>query len=251
MCGMMNREPTTQPAMETRTHRLLKRLAVRFLRSRGVHAAAMEVTCPISNYRVDVAGWQDRFSGFSNAEPRTIVIECKQDRSDFLRDSHQMEGLLARRRALTRIRRAIERERIPIEEPHLRANGSSLFPEMDTWDYAASRLPGYAKVLRKLRRIDEQLHGETKFHRIAHYRLADQLYVLAPRGIVRRCEVPPGWGLLECPKSWFDDEASRDRLDHPPLPSVAVEAPALMPLARHRDRLLRNIAVAASYAAIR
>lgn len=248
--------------MEGRGHRRLKRLAMLFLREHGVHAAAMEVTCPISRYRVDVAGVRDAASkrstrshrnGISQLEQSVcgIMIECKAARSDFLSDSRLAPKLLKRRRELEMFRRSIEQNRIPFEEPHLRREGSSLFPELDDWDYHESQLASYREVLRKLRRIEAQLYGETKFHMIARYQLADRLYIAAPRGIMRRSELPTGWGLLECPPQWLDEQAENDRLDDPPRLRVAVEPARLSCREDRRMRLLRNVAVAASYAAYR
>ena len=45
---------------ETIQHRELKRLAVAWLRRLGCSAVAMEVRCPLSRWRVDVAGWFER-----------------------------------------------------------------------------------------------------------------------------------------------------------------------------------------------
>jgi len=250
--------------MEGRGHRRLKTLAMVFLREHLVHAAAMEVRCPISRYRVDVAGIRDaarlgrsaRTGPVNGAKPAaqsacSIMIECKAARSDFLSDNHITPRLLRRRCELDAMRRSIEQHRIPFEEPHLRRHGSSLFPELDEWDYHASELASYREVMRKLRRIEAQLYGETKFHMIARYQLADRLYVAAPQGMIRRGELPTGWGLLECPPQWLDGEAHRDRLDEPPLLRIAVESPQHSSRDEHRHRLLRNIAVAASYAAYR
>ena len=177
---------------------------------------------------------------------RTILIECKQSRADFLRDDQQRESLLALREKLEGIRRSIEERRIKREEPHLRDTESSLFAELEVWDFAASRLPAYRRVLSALRRLDEKLHGQTKFCMIGRYRLADWLYVAAPRGLIRRRELPDGWGLLECSPRWLDPEAAGEDLWSTPGLEVTVEAPLLSSRDRHRRRLLRNIAVAAS-----
>jgi hypothetical protein len=93
--------------------------------------------------------------------------------------------------------------------------------------------------------LDRQLHGETKFFMVARYRLADRLYIAAPRGMIRPRELPRGWGLLECPGRRLDGVAAAGGLADPPL-HVAVEAPPQSTRPEHRVRLLRNIAVAAS-----
>jgi hypothetical protein len=220
------------PAVETSAHLQLKRLAIRFLRERGCQAVATEVRCPIARYRVDVAGYLDR-------PPATAVIECKQSRSDFLRDQREADRLLDLRDELERLREHIEQSRIKTHEPHLRRSESSLFPELEDWDFGSSRLRGYRALLRKIHHVDQQLHGETKFFMVARYRLADRLYLAAPRGMIRRRDLPRGWGLLEC---------SRRR----PTSGlhIAIDAPPQSTRSRHRVRLLRNIAVAASRAAL-
>ena len=74
---------------------------------------------------------------------------------------------------------------------------SSLFPELDDWDLhpvAYRPITVYAIGCS----VDEKLHGHTKFHFIARYRLADRLYLACPKGLIQRGKVPGGWGLLEC-----------------------------------------------------
>jgi hypothetical protein len=215
--------------METDAHRGLKRLAVGWLRARGCQAVALEVRCPISRYRADVAGYLDRVPPL-----RTVVVECKQSRSDFLRDVASKDTLLAERRELQSIRDSLERQ-VMRDEPQLRRDGTSLFPALDEWDFESSRRTSYRRLVRRLRRLDKRLHGETKFCMMSRYRLADQLYLAAPRGMIRGPELPGGWGLLEM------------RGD-PPRLEMIVEAPVLGSRADFQQRLLRNIAVAASFA---
>lgn len=245
---------------ETIQHRELKRLAVEWLRRLGCSAVAVEVRCPLSRWRVDVAGWFEGDEGRSGPQGplfeaeegergtgrgRTILVECKQSRSDFLRDDADQASLVRTREHLERRRAEIEEQRIKPREPHLRRGGSALFPELETWDFAASRIDSYRRVVRELRRVEKRLHGETKFGLMSRYRLADHLYLFTPSGLLRRSELPRGFGLIE---------ASAMRLRHPmpvdpeaPLPiSERVPAPALHCDPEHRVRLLRNLAVAAS-----
>jgi len=174
--------------METIAHRQLKRLARQFLRKLGCLAVAEEVRCPISRYRVDVAGYLDRKPRFRGrgirgqgcdaglwitspglqslyeslndagrwwrCRPRTVIIECKQSRADFLRDGRHLERLIALRDQLECFRGSIEEHRIKSIEPHLRRPGSSLFPELDEWDFHESRLPSYRELMRKLRQVE-------------------------------------------------------------------------------------------------
>lgn len=228
-------------AGETNQHRELKRLAREWLRRRGCCAVATEVRCPLARWRVDVAGWLEHADG----RVETIIIECKQSRADFLRDDADREELLRLRTHLESRRDEIEETRVKPREPHLRRSGSALFPELETWDFAASRIDSYRRVLRELRQVEKRLHGETKFGLLARYRLADRLLLFTPSGLIRRTEVPRDWGLLE---------ASGMRLRHPmpldaeaPLPMrERVPAQELDSPQQRRIRLLRNIAVAAS-----
>lgn len=237
--------------METQAHQQLKWLAASFLRSLGCLAVAMEVRCPISRYRIDVAGHCDTDPVEHCRRPaKTVVVECKQSRADFLRDRTQMERLLRIRNHLERVRLSIEEHRIKIEEPQLRVRGSSLFESLDDWNFAASRLPSYRRTLRRQRRIDQQIYGETKFFLMARYRLADQMFIAAPRGMIWPCELPRGWGLLECPMDGLESLADSDRLEEPPSLTVRVDACEQNTHPERRLRWLRNIAVAASFAAL-
>ncbi|MCH8153056.1 MAG: hypothetical protein IH830_11890 [Planctomycetes bacterium] len=256
--------------METPAHQHLKSFAMGFLRGLGCQAVATEVRCPISQYRVDVAGYLDtvalgqrsqpsqrrragpavgiaepRRSRRQRCDPRTIVIECKQSRADFLRDRREADRLLALRSELERIRRHIEERQIKVYEPHLRRSGSSLFPELEVWDFSASRQRAYRQVIQRIRRVERQLHGDTKLFTVARYQLADRLYLAAPRGIIRQRDLPSGWGLLECSQEWLREPGTASRRPNNPPLSITVEAPQHSSRPQHRLRLLRNIAVAA------
>jgi hypothetical protein len=251
--------------METSDHRRLKRFALEFLAHHGCSAYALEVRCPLSRWRLDAAGYLDsrpaameQRDGAARreaaprrtpCEPRTIIIECKQERGDFLRDGEETPRLIAERERLHLMQRRMEEERLKVLEPHLRRSGSALFPELEDWDFASSRLGGYRDVLRRLRRLDEQIHGETKFCMIARYRLADRLYIAAPRGLIRRREVPRGWGLLECPVRLLLEPPSLFEATAGPALTVTVVSPEHGSGSTRRQRLLRNLAVAATRAA--
>jgi len=253
--------------METHAHQQLKRLAMVFLRECGCLAVAGEVRCPIARYRLDVAGYRDaqprepRGDGAANgrlpgrrngrAPARTIIIECKQSREDFFRQRADRDALLSARHKLDRIRQSIEENRIKVMEPHLRRSDGALFSELEQWDFNDSRLPGYHAVLDRLSRIDTALHGGTKFSMIARYRLADRLYIAAPRAMIQPRELPPGWGLLECSQKFLEGIDAQGTFDEPATLSVRVPAPKRLSQDKFRQRLLRNIAVAASQAMLR
>jgi hypothetical protein len=240
--------------MESAAHSTIKRLALAHLRREGYAVSACEVRSPIARWIADVAGWRDSVisHGVEGSRRRvrlehaqTIIIECKQSRGDFLRDSRRLDALLALRERLQGIRESIERHRIRALEPQLRVAGASLFAELDEWNYAASRLPSYRRVVQRIERIDERVYGQTKFFRLARYALADQLWLAAPRGLIARREVPHGWGLLEA----VNDGDSRSCARAPESLVMTIDAPRLVSRDTHRQRLLRNIALAACVSA--
>lgn len=236
---------------EGRTHLRLKTLAAAYLRAEGFPVVGFEVAGPIGRHRIDVAGWSDRHA--PEREPLTVFIECKASREDFVRDRRHLGRLQRERDRLEAEREWLERNRLRRREPELRLGGATLFPEMDEWAWEASRDPAYRRCLRRLRRVTEQIHGETKFFVFERYRLADRLFLAAPRGVLRPRDLPPGWGLLE---------ADPDRLE-PSAPlgpdlfggasmAVRVRAPAIRRAAgRFRDRTLRNLAAATTRDALR
>jgi hypothetical protein len=237
--------------METVLHAQLRRAAAELLLASGCCAAACEVRCPISRFRVDAAGYQDplprRGMSFSRetfiergTESRTVIVECKQARGDFLRDTRETPALLARRRELDAARLCLEDRIIRASEPELRRGGTSLFRELESWEFDRSRLASYRKIVMELGRIDAALHGQTKFWMLSRYRLADRLYIAAPKGLVLTDELPPSWGLLEA-----ETEEGETVL------TVRRRAEELGAKEVRRQRLLRNIAAAASRPALR
>ncbi|MCB9843348.1 MAG: hypothetical protein H6812_08845 [Phycisphaeraceae bacterium] len=250
--------------MESNGHRRLKLLAAAFLRRNGFRAVAPETRLPGSRALVDIAGY---YEGHAGGEPSsaplftwkpaarekrvrcTAVIECKFVRSDFLRERHDLPVLLAKRDALEVRRREFERGHLREREPELQQSGSFLFEEMESWDFGNSRSTVYQRVLRELADVSKRIHGHSKFSTLAHRRLADRLYVIAPASTLAPRDVPLGWGLLcadpralerDDARDWFED-AER------PLPvTIHKRAPIVTPTEWQRQRTLRAIAFAAS-----
>ncbi|MBL9140504.1 MAG: hypothetical protein JNK53_01440 [Phycisphaerae bacterium] len=224
--------------METREHVGLKELAAAWLLSKGCRAVGTEVPCPIARFRVDAAGYTER----APRQGSTVIVECKASRADFMRDDLQVDALLRERDRLLARKGEIETELIPVHEPQLCRADEALFSQSASWDFERSRLLPYRRVLRDLARLEARLHGQTKFNLIARWRLADELWLLAPSGVVRSREVPPGWGLAECSAAVLR-RGIKHAIALGSLP-VRVVSPApthASPEAR-RQRLLRNIA---------
>jgi hypothetical protein len=270
--------------METHNHIQLKRLAHAWLLREGFQAVAPEVRTPIMRYRADVAGHIDAeplpaqqrnrnghiehetapdraqrilpFDASARAdaprrrcEARTILVECKQSRADFLRDTAETDALLARRARFLEQKRTLEREFLPKAEPSLRRGGEFLFADMERWDFSRSRSPAYRALIGEIESIDRALYNQTKFFWMAQYRMADRLFLIAPRGMIKPRELPDAWGLIECPRRLASSLARatlKDLADVPLTLRVPPRDNGTRPA--HRARLLRNIAVAATRA---
>jgi hypothetical protein len=255
--------------METEAHARLKTLAMLFLRSVGFQAVAAEVMCPINRHRLDVAGYIDALPTTDGVtiepaswaattlferpperrpiEPRTAIIECKQDRADFLRERHDLARLLTRRDRLHEMRENFESSHLKNREPELRQSGVYLFEEMERWSFGAARSPQYRGLLRRIDRADASIHKGAKLSRMVRYRLADRFYMMAPPGVIAPRELPNGWGLLEAPTASLVGRS----LDPALVGHVRVARPASVcrSNAKLRGRMLRNIAIASTRAA--
>lgn len=110
------------PAAETTAHATLKRLALHWAQEQGYIIGGVEIRLPHSGYRADVAAYRPALQRLplrtSNGPPRmvrqpvigtTAVFECKQVRSDFLKDSHSSAETVARLKVLDARRQTLER----------------------------------------------------------------------------------------------------------------------------------------------
>lgn len=220
------REPTpaevpSSPPPPSPTHQTQKQSSNEPPAIEGTHVVAKpnpRVICPPWCRRPEKA-----------REPTTLIIECKASRSDYLRDTERASELIARRASLYAQLAEIDEQFVKPAEPHLRRTGTFLFSDMEPWDLEASSSPARAAVLRELRKVDQSLHGQTKFFFLARYRLATHLIIAAPPGVVSSTELPLGWGLAILRSGELELE---------------VEPTTLQPTLTTRHRTIRNIASA-------
>jgi len=139
---------------ESNKHRNLKRLVCSWLQEQGCSAIASEVRLPLSNFRVDVAGYQSLRS--LSAEPgATFAMECKQSRSDFLRDAgNESSALNMKEWHCQRIQRL--RDLLSMHLPQCRLN-DSLFAEYDTYDFSSWRLATWFKLNGEFMRLSRKV----------------------------------------------------------------------------------------------
>jgi hypothetical protein len=181
-----------RPGGESAAHRELKRLAVAWALEHRLVLCGTEVRLPRSGYRADVAAAMPRAT---SAAACTAVFECKASRTDFRRDAAPELETAAEISELRR-RLATLREAIGAHRPDLR-RGEELFALFDAIDLRGVRHETHARLTRDLRARERRLLEGTKFARLARWRSATLLYLVAEPGVMAPAEIPDGWGLLE------------------------------------------------------
>jgi hypothetical protein len=196
------------PGGETTAHTTLKKLALQWAQQQGYPICGFEVRLPHSNYRADAAAYRpttERLPSPGNGKGQvrlvrqpvvgvTAVFECKQARSDFLKDSHTTAETTRRLQALDERRRTLERL-LGMHLPSLR-KGESLFAEYDAIDISNFEHKTYRKVMREITVLQARLYGKTKFDKVARYQCANLCYLVVEGGLLKVHEVPLQWGLL-------------------------------------------------------
>lgn len=176
---------------ETAAHEKLRRLAIVWAQEQRFYAVATEVRLPKSAFIADVVAYR---SGKRGSRPTTAVFECKQARSDFLKDSYSLEKTATRLKAGDERRQTLERL-LKLHVPSLRS-GETLFAEFDAVNLNGFEHKTYRRVLREIGVLQRRLFGKTKFDRLVRYRCANLNYLVVEDGILAAHEAPVGWGLL-------------------------------------------------------
>ncbi len=215
-------------ASESPAHLRLKALAFEWARSGGIAILASEVSLPKTRFRADLAGLDPKKGG------KTAIFECKQARSDLLKDTHDTRSTRAEIESLASRLRTLE-SLIGEHRPDLR-KGESLFPEFDAIDLSSTRHAGYHQVLAALAVRQARLIRGTKFARMFQWRAADLFYLVAEPDIFAPAEIPAGWGLLV-------RRGDRLHLERRPVQVDSGE--------EARERLLRAVAAAGTRATAR
>ena len=174
---------------ESEAHLRLKQRAVAWALEAGYTAIADEVRLPRSPYRVDIVA-----ARFKDGTAEIAVFECKQARSDLLKDSATEKRTRAKLEQLHERRVAWEKQ-LAIHRPDLRA-GETLFPEFDRYDFSDLRHEGFKAICAEMTRLKSRLYGKTKFAKLVRWRVAHTFHIVAVGGICTAAEVPEGWGLL-------------------------------------------------------
>lgn len=191
---------------ETDAHKELKSLSLVWAMEQGYTCCGLEISLPHSGFRADVAAYkpayEQRIIEFEGKTIRqrlpvigtTAVFECKQARSDLLKDSGIADEIREKLRRLNERRATLERL-LKIHLPST-ANGDSLFQEFQTHNLAAINHKGYQSVLREIATLQAGLFHKTKFEKLIRYRCANLFYLVTIGEILADYELPLNWGLL-------------------------------------------------------
>lgn len=209
---------------ESIQHLHLKKLAMDWSLDQGFEIAVDEVRIPQSGYRADVMAYRrwtreldaldlagdglglqkkaiDSFESEKSMTDEgkgpgfTAILECKQSRSDFLRDMGEWHELQMRLETLQKRKIVIERL---IRTHHMEwTQRECLFPEMDPIDLDRAIHPTYLKVLKQISVLTKRKRKESKFDCLTRYDSANLLYLVVEPGLVKNHEAPAGWGVLE------------------------------------------------------
>ena len=204
--------PPPRRGGETAAHLLLKRLSLFWAQKQGYHSCAYEVSLPNCRYRADMAAYMPskgriKVRAHDPALPAmthrvmvchtlgtTAVFECKQARSDFLKDSRNSRETLAELRDLYARRVELERT-LRVHYPSLRVS-DSLFQDFQSHDFNGLEHESYKKTLARIGLLQKRLFQQTKFDTLVRYRCGNLFYVVAEDGIFEPHEIPLHWGLL-------------------------------------------------------
>lgn len=196
------------PRSESACHLALKSAALRWAQDQGFDVVATEVRIPGSGYRADVIGCETTLRGGPQVK-RSAVFECKQSRSDLLKDSRSVQKTLARLGELQQRKAELDRL-LGTHYPSLRTS-DELFNEFVVPVNAASiGHEGYKSTLRELEKLQRRLFGKTKFDKLLQWQSADLHYLVILEGIIEPFEAPSGWGVLMWDRKTM----------HPEFPSV-------------------------------
>ena len=187
---------------ETENHRNLKSLALSWACEQGMYLAAPEVSFPHRRFRVDVAACcptrkvpsRTPANAVDSVLKAAVVFECKQVRSDLIKDNKNGDCISNRLRSLEKRRKTLELL-LGVHHPNL-ALGESLFPEYDSYRLQEIRHEGYRKLKKDISTARRGVINATKFDRLFSYRMANLHYLVVEEKLLKSHEIPAGWGLL-------------------------------------------------------
>lgn len=179
---------------------LLRRAVIQWLMKREDTPGAIGLDVPTGmvSDRADIAAlWSSpvRIEKRNLLMPsRSLVVVCALTRSECYAASVNPDALINEMRYIKKRLVSLE-EIIRQEEPLLR-DTHSLFEEYADWDYEHSQNMEYQTCRARAKEISEKLYRGTRMERIQRNKIANELYVAIPEGILFPDEVMPEWGII-------------------------------------------------------
>ncbi|MGL4854239.1 MAG: hypothetical protein ACRC37_03180 [Lentisphaeria bacterium] len=159
---------------------------------------AINVPTRIKKFKSDIAcAWSmaQRKGGARILLPeRTMIIECRNSIEECSTEIGRSSQMIESINDLVQEMEVLK-EQIMQEEPHLKTEGA-LFDEFAEWDFDKSDNYRYRQLTTKVSEIKQALYSGTYFECLHRARLADQMYLAVPAGMVMPEHVAGGWGLL-------------------------------------------------------
>ena len=155
--------------------------------------------CRSIGFEVKLEGPSGRVIDVVGVGPENIiyVIEVKGSKADLFRDDHgpDDQAKLASRRPV------VEQRRELVEEIFHRATGFAQQEDSENWEgteiYRQAKTD-YERVTHQETTYNQKLERYSiKFRDPKFLALADYHYIMTPRGLIRRHQAPPRWGLLD------------------------------------------------------
>ena len=125
---------------------------------------------------------------------RIIFVICAADRASCWPACARRDEILKQCSALRLQMQEMEKD-IRSKEPHLLDN-NMLFEEYAEWNYGKSVNSDYQELRAQLSQLETALYKGTPLEKIVRLKLADELYLAVPEGVLRPEELRQPWGLL-------------------------------------------------------
>ena len=158
-----------------------------------------EAGCRCIGLEVKLEGPGGRVVDLAAVGPQNTfyIVEVKASRSDFSKDDHTDADFSSLRSQEADVSGRTELAR----ETLRRAADYAKEADPDGW----REIPAFKQALVDYRRLERKEGAyrsrvaafSTKFHDPRFMGIADYHYVIAPKGLIARSKVPPGWGLLD------------------------------------------------------
>ena len=174
----------------------IRRAALAWMAKQKPSALAAKVPTRLKRFCASVAAfWSEPGRRKRLLKPqRTAIIEIRGDRESCFAESAKNADLLPAIRDAKAKKIELEAQ-IRINEPHLK-DSDFLFDDIETWNYADTSNKEYHQVVKRIEELERALHKGSRFELIRRAKVANELYLAVPEGVLLPDELAEGWGLI-------------------------------------------------------